>query len=90
MFSCQISEALNESPREKNQQYGFRMGLTQTELYKHRSRLEAYNTIPVAKMKALISFEVTAKLICAFGFAYADCWFSDVAAQIVFARSSLQ
>ena len=30
----------------------------------------------VAKTKALISFAVTAKLICAFVFAYADCWFS--------------
>ena len=28
----------------------------------------------------LISFAVTAKLICAFVFAYADCWFSHVAA----------
>ena len=35
-------------------------------------------TIPVAKPKAQISFEVTAKLICAFGFAYADCWFSHI------------
>ena len=35
----------------------------------------------VAKTKALISFAVTAKLICAFVFAYADCWFSYGAAQ---------
>ena len=35
-----------------------------------------------AKTKALISFAVTAKLICACVFAYADCWFSHVAAQI--------
>ena len=28
-----------------------------------------------AKTKALISFAVTAKLICAFVFAYAKCWF---------------
>ena len=33
----------------------------------------------VVKTKALISFAVTAKLICAFVFAYADCWFSHVA-----------
>ena len=39
-------------------------------------------TIRVAKTKALISFAVTAKLICAFGFAYADCWFSHGVAQI--------
>ena len=30
----------------------------------------------------LISFAVTAKLICAFVFAYADCWFCHEAAQI--------
>ena len=40
-------------------------------------------TIRVAKTKALISFAVTAKLICVFVFAYADCWFSHGAAQIV-------
>ena len=37
------------------------------------------STIRVAKTKALISF--TAKLICAFVFAYADCWFSHAEAQ---------
>ena len=51
-------------------------------LYNHRRRLEARNfgikkkrncPIHVAKTKALISFAVTAKLICAFVFAYADC-----------------
>ena len=39
-------------------------------------------TIRVAKTKALISFAVTAKLICAFVFAYADCWFSHGGTQI--------
>ena len=39
-------------------------------------------TIRVAKTKALISFAVTAKLICVFVFVYADCWFSNEAAQI--------
>ena len=34
----------------------------------------------VAKTKALISFAVTAKLICVFVFAYAQCWFSHEAA----------
>ena len=33
-------------------------------------------TIRVAKTKALISFAVTAKLICAIVFAQAFCWFS--------------
>ena len=41
-------------------------------------------TIRVVKTKALISFAVTAKLICAFVFAYADCWFSHEAAHLVF------
>ena len=31
---------------------------------------------------AQISFAVTAKLVCAFVFAYANCWFSYAAAQI--------
>ena len=43
-------------------------------------------TIRVAKIKALISFAVTAKLICAFVFAYADCWFFHAAAQLSFIR----
>ena len=38
---------------------------------------------PCSENKALISFTVTAKLICAFVFAYADCLFSHVAAQIM-------
>ena len=36
----------------------------------------------VAKTKALISFAVTAKLICAFVFAYAQCWFYHAAAHL--------
>ena len=39
-------------------------------------------TIYVAKTKALISFAVTAKLICVFVFAYAKCWFSHDAAHL--------
>ena len=59
---------------------GFRPGPTQTGLYSHRRWLETWNlgfrkqrycTIQVAKTKALISFAVTAKLICVFVFAYA-------------------
>ena len=37
---------------------------------------------PGAKTKELISFAVTAKLICTFGFAYADCWFSHEEAHL--------
>ena len=39
-------------------------------------------TIYVAKTKALISFAVTAKLICVFVLAYAKRWFSHDAAHI--------
>ena len=39
-------------------------------------------TIRVAKTKALISFAVSAKLICIFVFAYADCWFSHEVAHL--------
>ena len=41
-----------------------------------------------AKTKALISFAVTAKLICVFVFAYADCWFSHEAAQTDYFKST--
>ena len=37
----------------------------------------------VAKTKALISFAGTAKLIWAFVFAYAKCWFSHDAAHLI-------
>ena len=70
---------------EKTGLRGFRPGPTQTVLYSHRRWLEALNfgfrkkmdfTIRVAKTKALISFAVTAKLICVFVFAYAKSRFS--------------
>ena len=38
----------------------------------------------MAKTKALISFAVTAKQICVFVFAYADCWFSHATAHITY------
>ena len=72
----------------------FSRDAAQIKLYNHRSRLEPLNfgfkkkrkcSIPVAKTKALISFAVTVKLICVFVFAkHVDCWFSQVAAQIIF------
>ena len=76
----------------ENQQCGFWPGLTQTRLYNYWRWLEAWNfvfrkkrycTIQVAKTKALISFAVTAKLICVFVFAYAERWFFYDAAQIL-------
>ena len=63
-------------------------GQTQTRLCSHRRWLEAWNlvfrkkrdcTICVAKTKALISFAVTAKLICVFVFTFAKIRFSHVA-----------
>ena len=44
-------------------------------------------TIHVAKTKALISFAVTAKLICAFGFAYANIIQNTNQIQIVFGNA---
>ena len=45
-------------------------------------------TIRVAKTKALISFAVTAKLICAFVFTYADCLFSHEEAHLVTSQTT--
>ena len=46
-------------------------------------------TIRVAKTKALISFALTAKLICVFVFAYAKSRFSDDAAHYVYIYRSI-
>ena len=43
----------------------------------------------VANTKTLISFAITAKLICVFVFAYAKCWFSHDVAHILFAIVSI-
>ena len=40
----------------------------------------------MAKTKTLISFAVTAKLICVFVFAYANCWFSHAKAHFSLPR----
>ena len=72
------------------------LGTTQTGLYSNRSWLEALEfkkkkrncTICVTKTKALISFAVTAQLICTFVFAYADiCVFFYAAAQLLYLNS---
>ena len=47
-------------------------------------------TIRIAKTKALISFAVTAKLICVFVFAYAKSRFSHDAAPIMSLQLPLQ
>ena len=63
-------------------------GCTSTEDGKRLETLDLESTGIVyryckAKTKVLISFAVTAKLICTFVFAYADCWFSPAAAQFI-------
>ena len=77
---------------EKTGLLGFQSGPTQTGLYSHRTWLAACNfvfrkyrdcTICVAKTKALISFAVTAKLICVFVFAFAKIRFSHNEAQFI-------
>ena len=42
------------------------------------------STILVGKIKVLISCAVTAQLIGAFIFTYADCWISDASAQMLY------
>ena len=37
----------------------------------------------VVKTKALIGFSITSKLVCAFVFRYADCWFSHEVADML-------
>ena len=49
---------------------------------KFRSKVEEELYYPSSENKGVISFAVTAKLICVFVFAYADCWFSHEAAHI--------
>ena len=82
---------------EKTGLLGFRPGPTQTRLCSHRRWLQTWNfvfrkrrdcTIRVGKTKALISFAVTAKLICVFVFAYAKIRFSHVAAHFIFRWNS--
>ena len=80
---------LTEPRQENNWHLGFRLGPTQTGLYIHRRRSESGKfgigkqrdcTNYVAKTKELISCAVTAQLICAFVFAYANSRFSYDAA----------
>ena len=76
---------------EENCLRGFWSGLIQTSLCSHRRMIEAWNfrfkkkrdcTIHVVKTKVLISCVVTAQLICAFVFAWAEIRFSRIAAHM--------
>ena len=87
-----------ETRCEKTGLRGFRPGPTRTRLYSHRRWLEASNflfrkkrycTTYVVKTKALISFEVTVKLICVFVFAYAKSRFSHDTALFFSVQSSI-
>ena len=91
-MDSKTSAHLYEPVHETTNNFGFRPGVTQSRLYSHRRWIEPGNfgfrkkgncTFRVAKTKVLISFAVTAKLICVFVFAYADCWFSHAAAHIL-------
>ena len=82
----------SEPSLEKTIKFCYRPGPTQTNLYSHRRKLYLCNfgikkkrdcTIPVVEAKALISCTVKSQLVCTFGFAYTNCWFSDTAAQIL-------
>ena len=85
-----MSGVVYEPSQEKTNNLGFLPGLTNICLYSPRfKKLENHFTIPVLKRKALISCTVTAHLTCAFGFAYADCWFCDAAAHIMKINCSL-
>ena len=69
-----------EPLHDKTNNLRFQPGPTQTELYKHRRWLEARSFGFKKKRDYTIHVAKTNALICAFGFAYADCWFSDAVA----------
>ena len=93
MFSFLWVAILNEPRREKTGIWGFRPGLTKKPVcaaiedgwmreISDYGRRGIVRTSHVAKTKALISFSVTAKLICAFVFAKAKIRFPHDTAQI--------
>ena len=83
-----LSKRHFEPSHEKTNNLGFRPGLTQINLYSHRSRLEAcdfrFKKNPCSENKVLISCEVTAQLISTFVFVYAECWFSHAATHLLY------
>ena len=76
-----ISKASNEPSCEKTGLRGFRPDRKMARGLKLVQLMDC--SIYVAKTKALISFAVTAKLICVFVLAYAKSRFSNDAAQIL-------
>ena len=75
----EVSEQVRHKPRAL-----YKHGRWLLEAGNFRFRKKRNSAICVAKTKALISFAVTAKLICGFVFAFAKCWFSYVVAQIFY------
>ena len=85
-----------EQQNEKTSNLGLHIGTNR--FYSDRRRLEASDfefknkrncIIHVTKTKALITFRVTAQLICAFCFRicrFMDCVFSDVAAHLLYSN----
>ena len=73
------------SVHEKTNNFGFRPGSTQTGLYSQRRWLEtgSFGFIKVEEFYYPYSKNKGADQICAFVFAYADCWFSHAAAHFV-------
>ena len=87
---CEISKLSYKPLHKKTNNLGIRLVPTQSQ--KQDRSFKPYNfgftkkrgcTIHAVKTKALISCAVTAQLICAFVFAYADCWFSDAAVHVI-------
>ena len=74
-----IFPAILSAFARENQQLGVRPGLTNRPVQSQKQARSCE-----AKTKELISFALTAKLICTFGFAYAYCWFYHEAANIYF------
>ena len=96
VIGLELLNLTHYEPRfEKTGLRGFRPGPTQTGLYNYRRLPEAGNfgfrkyrncTLHVAKTKALISFAVTAQLICVFVFATAKIRISHNEAPIILAN----
>ena len=74
-----VSDQVRHKPGCTTTEDGWRLEILDFNRYKKDC------TIRIAKTKALISFAVTAKLICVFVFAYAKNWFSHNEAHIIIA-----
>ena len=78
----EMSHLVRKPNNVVSEQVRHKSGYTVTETLNFGFEKKRKCTIYVAKTKVLISFVVTAKLICIFVFAYIDCWFSHEVAQM--------